>query len=300
MTNQANHSPHVVTAGNRILHGEYHLHSAFPRARNFFCNEALVSLVSSEIGPAGFHVVWNSETLPMPQCEIVKVSSHGISLDDFFIPHSKIVFFESEWRCEEYIHWHKNKAQHIAQLLPLSGFSFLIKTSSHQSFSCFEKQVEEAAHRALNFFYDGNLEQCVRSMRGLGSGLTPSGDDFLCGMLAAYTILENSINNNKEALPFPNPFPPSQKAILKHEIALKRETILKNALGTNMLSNAFLHAAANGVFSVRQLHFFNACLQHTTENNLCTAVANLVAIGATSGTDFAVGFLQTMERENAT
>ena len=62
-------------------------------------------------------------------------------------------------------------------------------------------------------------------MRGLGLGFTPSGDDFLCGLMAGYNY----------AL-----------ANLRFDTVLKIELIFFNSEGKNIVSNSFLRASHEG------------------------------------------------------
>ena len=69
----------------------------------------------------------------------------------------------------------------------------------------------------------GRLAAGVRLIRGCGEGLTPSGDDFLCGWLLALRL-------RGQTAPIP--------------------AILQNALGQNAVSNAFLEMSAQGRVNV--------------------------------------------------
>lgn len=74
-----------------------------------------------------------------------------------------------------------------------------------------------------------NAADCITRLIGLGIGLTPSGDDFLCGFLAGLILTK------KDTCHFAD--------ILKHNI----NNNLKN---TNEISAAFLDCAAKGQFSL--------------------------------------------------
>ena len=77
--------------------------------------------------------------------------------------------------------------------------------------------------RAFAHFAAGQLAAGVRLIRGCGEGLTPSGDDFLCGWLLALRL-------RGKTAPI--------------------SAILKNALGQNAVSNAFLELSAQGRVNV--------------------------------------------------
>ncbi|NCA82739.1 MAG: DUF2877 domain-containing protein [Opitutae bacterium] len=77
--------------------------------------------------------------------------------------------------------------------------------------------------KAFGLFAAGRLAAGVKLIRGCGEGLTPSGDDFLCGWMLALRLRR-----------IPAPLP----------------TILKSARGGNRVSNAFLEMAAQGRVNV--------------------------------------------------
>jgi hypothetical protein len=126
-----------------------------------------------------------------------------------------------------------------------------------------------ASAQALRAGWDGDLEQLevgAVGMAGLGSGLTPAGDDFLSGaMLGAWL-----------AHPAPGPF---CRALA--EAAAPR---------TTTLSAAFLRAAARGECSAAW-HTLLTVLSQGREHEIETALRGVLAHGATSGADTLAGFL---------
>ncbi len=130
------------------------------------------------------------------------------------------------------------------------------------------EQVQEAA-ATLRHGWEGDvalLQSGAVQLAGLGGGLTPAGDDFLCGsMLWAWL-----------AHPSPNTV-----CGLLLETAAPRTTIL---------SAAFLRAAAHGECSPAWQALL-AALSGGTNEELAVAVQEVLAYGATSGADALAGFL---------
>jgi hypothetical protein len=123
---------------------------------------------------------------------------------------------------------------------------------------------------------------------GLGSGLTPAGDDFLCGFLAARRSLAARHGTGRHFL---------------DEFGRLLGDVLRR---TNDISGAFLSSAASGRFSCALLAFADAIRAEVSafaasgglaaqidegEGALAEAVATLCTIGHSSGLDAAEGFL---------
>ena len=102
-------------------------------------------------------------------------------------------------------------------------------------------------------------------LAGLGVGLTPAGDDFLCGLMMWAWLV--------------HPDPQSLCWIL-----------LEAASETTTLSAAFLQAAARGECS-EDWHRLLITLADGTEEQIDLAVQKVLALGSTSGADTLAGFL---------
>jgi hypothetical protein len=127
------------------------------------------------------------------------------------------------------------------------------------------------AARALRAGWDGDpdqLQEGARQLAGLGSGLTPAGDDFLTGiMLWAW-------------LAHPDP---SSFCHLLTETATPRTTIL---------SAAWLRAAAAGTCSAPWHRLLTVLARRTPPPpQLESAARHVLTHGATSGADTLAGFL---------
>lgn len=131
-----------------------------------------------------------------------------------------------------------------------------------------------AARQALDVLCAGwagnpvRLREGVEQMAGLGSGLTPSGDDFLTGVMLWAWL----------AHPAPAGF---CRAVA--EVAADR---------TTALSAAFLRAAARGECSIAWHALLEAASQGT-DAKVAQAVEGVLAHGATSGADTLAGFMWT-------
>jgi len=155
------------------------------------------------------------------------------------------------------------------------------------------RAIFSAAQRAAEALREGwggrveRLHEGALGLAGLGSGLTPAGDDFLTGTLLWAWL----------AHPVPAPF---CRALV--EAAIPRTTVL---------SAAFLRAAARGECSASWHGLLEALgegvgdrvpappvhggARIASQHRLFTAVQELMAHGATSGADSLAGFLYASE-----
>ena len=111
-------------------------------------------------------------------------------------------------------------------------------------------------------------------LAGLGEGLTPSGDDFIGGLLFCRKILQNSYGN-----------------ILNLEFPNLTDFFEKTRNSTNIISYAFLKDHAEG-WGFEPLHqFASAFLSGKTDRRLQPIADDLIHIGHSTGWDLLTGFL---------
>lgn len=118
----------------------------------------------------------------------------------------------------------------------------------------------------IRLFHYTTAANSLSSIIGLGIGLTPSGDDFLCGVLAGL-ILRNGTDH---------PFS-----------AALQEQITQKLPDTNDISRAFLHCALQGQFSEAI-----CSLRHASDAAQLSAAFS--AIGHSSGMDTLCGILYAL------
>lgn len=111
------------------------------------------------------------------------------------------------------------------------------------------------------------LRNATLTLMGLGQGLTPSGDDFLCGFLAAAHCKSSA----------------RDKCLIE-----VNQTILANLIKTNIISATFLRCATYGEVS-SSLYNFAKAIQDKTK--LEETLKQLCTMGHSSGMDTATGFL---------
>ena len=110
----------------------------------------------------------------------------------------------------------------------------------------------------------------IAQLVGLGSGLTPSGDDFLCGFMASSHC---RCPGSTTGFPFLRELKPS---------------VLERLSNTNAISASFLRCALEGRVC-RALHDLAEALQ--SGPHFRNAMVRLCALGHSSGMDITTGFL---------
>jgi hypothetical protein len=128
--------------------------------------------------------------------------------------------------------------------------------------------LKQAARKLTEAIQAGtDVAEAAKRLAGLGAGLTPSGDDYLVGVMAALEL--------------------ARKAELS-------QTIASAAIPrTTLLSGAFLKAAAEGYFSERWHDLASALLQGDRAG-VIKGCKEISSWGATSGRDALAGFTTTL------
>ncbi len=123
---------------------------------------------------------------------------------------------------------------------------------------------------------ESNLRKQARKISnliGAGEGLTPSGDDFICGILAIFTYLSHD-----------------EKISERKELVSKQ--VKKNAHKTTDVSKEYLLYASDGLFNEYVSKCFN---EHTHNQPYLQYLHKISTLGHSSGTDFLVGMYFGLE-----
>ena len=236
----------ILSIGDRIRPGAYAVRSRFVRSALLFdgTNRALF-VVDESIGPGPLNLVVRN-----PDAFVV-----GDALEIPRRPRAPI--YESSLP-------RLNADQREKLLRILADFlprhappdSLVSLFAPAETLPRLQPHREALFQKAFALFAAGRLAAGVRLLRGCGAGLTPSGDDFLCGWMLACR--------------------------LRRTLAPVR-TILENALGQNPVSNAFLELSAKGRV--------NIAVKKLLQAPSSAAVKAVCAFGHSSGADWLCGLL---------
>ncbi|MGA2267602.1 MAG: DUF2877 domain-containing protein [Bryobacteraceae bacterium] len=153
---------------------------------------------------------------------------------------------------------------------PARSLAFLIDDRGGRTFaSAFEKEVARRLSAGVARLAHGDLEGGASQIRGLGYGLTPSGDDFLAGFLLGMHALEMATGI---------------------DLAAQRRAVHEAARGGNPFSEALLRSAAEGRCFERAGSLIRSLFEGV-EPDVLRHARRLFAVGASSGADLGVGLL---------
>ena len=129
-------------------------------------------------------------------------------------------------------------------------------------------------HRLTNSTIDSRRFDGIVAMLGRGGGLTPSGDDFICGVIASFYLTGNA-----------------------SQLQPLRSVLLANLLvRTHLISAAHLHEACDGLANDASMAVVVALIDllTTQQNNPATLADACSAMGASSGWDFLAGLVAAL------
>ena len=279
-------NPSIVSIGDRIFPGDFSLHSRFTRAVNFTDGREIIAVVDEEVGRGPVNIVVRG--FDLTEVKNLRIDDETIRIGERFFPYDRSNIFNSR------INHGRIDKEKLTGNLPyfeeaLLDFSspqslaFLIDPDRKIYFKTgFEKNFVTAVCDAVGLIFAGDdypfkpggkFIAGIKKIKGVGFGLTPSGDDFIAGLLAALNLLESLDGKDRK--------------VLKREAAAA-------ARGGNLLSNSFITLARDGFFFERFQRLISTLLRGN-KNQIRAAAKNLLAHGETSGSDMGVGFLMTLK-----
>jgi len=263
----------LLSYGNQIRCGTYQLHSKFSSAANFFSDDAFAFVVDTRVGAGPLNIVL--EGVKLDSLRSLEIKNDCIYLNDDHFSLSDSALFNSNIQIDRI---DKNKFQDNMRFLesalieysPPKSLVFLIDSERKKEFiSSFDLAMVNRFEEGVRNLLAGDYQIGVEAIKGLGYGLTPGGDDFISGFLIALHVSQQ---------------------ILKTDFSQIIDIIHRAAKGSNSFTNIFLDCAARGHVSEKFKKLIFA-LCSSNENTIEQYTRELLTVGATSGTDQAVGFL---------
>ncbi|MDI6766905.1 MAG: DUF2877 domain-containing protein [Bacteroidota bacterium] len=268
----------IVSHGNQIRRGKYYLHSKFTSAANFCSGDSFVFVVNKEVGSGPLNIVVEGVTVD-------SVASLEVGNDGFYLNGDKFCFdqlkiydsklYVSDFNEEKFKRNLRFFESTLIEFSSPKSLAFLLDESRKKVFtSSFEIQYVKRCENAVQLFLSDDFLWGIKMLGGLGPGLTPSGDDFISGVLIALN-LQSMINSSDNS------------NMIKQ--------IYKTVESGNYFTTAFLRCSANGFLFEKFKQLIDSLL-HAGEDEIIQNTRSLFTIGATSGADQAVGFLLGIKR----
>jgi hypothetical protein len=269
----------LASFGDRLARGNYELHSKFARAVNFLTpvsTASLATIVNPEIGSGPSNIIIRG--LDLKQVESLTIADEFLLVNNTRFDLDDSLCFESanNTRGGDIAELDRNLAAFKACLLetaPPQSLAFLLDDSLDANFTTvFEKQFVNRIREGVQRLFTAEPIGGVKYLRGTGFGLTPSGDDYIYGHLTALNLIQQ---------------------LTGRDLSSTIHAISQGARSNSPLSNAFLACAQNGWVSERFKDLISALL-YSGEKDVFQCAKELCAVGATSGTDQAIGFIMTL------
>jgi len=267
----------VLSFGDRISCGDYRVLSRFDKAINLLSGGRLACIVLDQIGGGPLNIVLSGPVLP--PISRLQVSADCCVLEDMVLPRNPVFDSSLPAGAVEPALLEKNLRALERILINTAhpkSLAFLLDAGRCGAMSSgFERALVGRFQACARAFQDDDLATGAKAARGAGFGLTPSGDDLLCGYLWGLHFLKGS--------GFPG-------------LAPKIEEICRWAQSSNPLSQAFLSCAAQGR-CFQRLRDLLAALSQDDPALLAARARGLLSAGETSGADTCVGLLMALRKE---
>lgn len=260
--------------------------SSFARACNLIDEQGrVISIVDNTAGNGPSTIVLKESSVSLERIlsvgEPVAVGENSLTINTTTIDFTEATVWCSrvDWDSAKSCTYHFAKnigdlSMIVKYRAPLGGLSSMLFSSTYNmDFVC--DRVAGSAQRLFGGIFNHNI-QSVRmgasGVAGLGVGLTPSGDDFLIGVIYALWAI----------------FDPE-------DAALWSRTIVESASPhTTMLSAAMLQEASEGN-ATEHWHILVDVLAKGDAIDVEQASMGILSVGHTSGADALIGFLLSVD-----
>lgn len=266
-----------ISIGDCIKENKYYIHSKFKNSINFYNDERIITIGNKYIGSGPTNIIFddismfNDETFLYINKDIIQFGTIKIKIDKTKIYDSKINIVE--FNMEKFIENIELFENYVKLLSNGKGISLLLEDSVKTDDNLFDKFTIKIRNGVEKLF-EGDLIKGIKEIKGVGVGLTPSGDDFIYGFLVGLSVIE--IIHNKK-------------------LSNLKKLIYENAKGENLISNNFLYCASEGLFFEKTKNLIIS-LFYGDEREILERVTKILQIGETSGVDFSVGLILTLKK----
>jgi len=268
----------LLSIGDWVKPGEYRVHSRFSQVTNFIHGDSIVAVAEANLGAGPINILLSNNDFT--QAELLRVSTKNINIGNIKIPYTKENTYNSQLNICSSVGAVLNENLKILETIirdaaPPESLAFLLDPERETGFSTgFGRELVARCKSGVTQVFSGQLEPGIKQLRGLGFGLTPSGDDFISGLLLALNL---------------------QEVLEIKQTSAIRQQIFGWAKGENPLVNSFLKLAAAGAHYQAWQELVLA-LVGTIPARVAESSKKILQFGETSGSDMGVGLLLTMKK----
>ena len=226
----------LISYGDKVFIGDYKVFSHFNRSIIFYDKDRLIFLVNREIGAGPLNIVVRN--FHFKKTKHLKITKHTIQIDDYQADKISIKQYVSTINFGKLNHKKidmrlKLIAKKLVLFYPPKSLGFLIDVNREENFiSTFKKKFVKRVKNAVHYITSNrDIIKGVKMLKGLGFGLTPSGDDFLAGYILG--------------------------SRLRNRLSLA-DKIYRLSIGKNKISNTFLYLAKEGLYNEHWKNFLNS------------------------------------------
>jgi hypothetical protein len=276
----------LLSIGDCVRPGTYRLHSRFTRAANYRHKGCLVSVVDESIGPGPLNIVLSARragyqgTLPGSLLRSpLQISPRTVLFAGRRYPFTSRQRYYSRLDLPSLDprRFRRNVATFrrlLKQTSPPQSLAFLLDEARLRHFRTGSEQtLTRRISGGVRSILRGRLLAGVGKLKGCGLGLTPSGDDFLAGLVIGLKLCQDLHGEDLQPVV---------------------EAISRAAQGSNVFSNTAFELARRGLLFGRVKDLLLA-LTSGDGAALRTATRRLLAVGATSGADLGTGLLMALQ-----
>jgi len=267
----------LVSIGDKIQQGTYQIHSKFDRVVNFIKNGNLVSLVDKKIGGGPLNIVISG--VNFDEVHTLEVKQEAVVLNQINLDFREDLYYRSDidYRQWDFPRFRENLIIFEKLLIQLShpmSLAFLLDESRIENFrEGFERAFVDQIASGVKKINNRDIINGVKMLKGCGFGLTPSGDDFIAGLLIGMNLIHKMTGRDFGDL---------------------IRNIYEVSKGENIFSNTFLQLARDGLLFEKMKKLLSAIL-YKGENEILHCIVIVFSIGESSGADLCTGFLLTVQ-----
>ncbi|WP_429087323.1 DUF2877 domain-containing protein [Brassicibacter mesophilus] len=273
----------VITLTSKIS-----IHSVFNNSFNFKLGKAIVNVSHNKNILPPYGIVLDNRDFEILKKQINSESlQFNVSDKSIIVNHIELLFGNETKKYDSTMRKAKNKiysskirklTQKVLGYGKQNGFSIendimfdIIQNIDNNSYNyLYDKNASEfflKLELLANFILYGENQETLEYFLGRGMGLTPSGDDFLVGILSVF----------------------SSYGVFQQSIWEIRDLILKNkGIYTNDISEQFLILSTEGKFSMSVISLLNTLSDEEFDDEI---VDNVLNYGQSSGVDIILGIV---------